>query len=145
MVPVLLMQVIFVPIAASWMMDYWAIKRRETALADVGSHLGSTIVQLYFSLSRAEIAAGTAFQSAQVPPFIENIPYVVVASDRKVENSTFVDLNLALMGTSTSAEARVVLGPNVLWQHATFLSNATSAGIEAEKFPNGTLSFSFRS
>lgn len=143
MVPVLILQVILIPMAAGWMIDVWAVRRRETALQDVASHIGTTIQQLYFSLNREEIAAGTTTHSPNVPPFMESIPYVITASDRKVENSTIVDLYLALMGTGTTVTSRVTLGPNVLWQQSTFLSNSTSASICVEKFPNGTLGFSF--
>jgi hypothetical protein len=143
MVPVLLLQVILIPMAAGWMMDVWVVRRRETALQDVASHMGTAIQQLYFSLNGEEIGAGTTTHFPKVPPFIESIPYVITASNRKVENSTIIDLYLALMGTGTTVTSRVTLGPNVLWQQSTFLSNATSTSIDVEKFPNGTLSFSF--
>jgi hypothetical protein len=143
MVPVLLLQVILIPMAAGWMIDVWVVRRRETALQDVASHMGTAIQQLYFSLYGEEIAVGSTTHSPKVPPFIESIPYVITASDRKVENSTIIDLYLALIGTGTTVTSRVTLGPDVLWQQSTFLSNATSASINVQKFPNGTLSFSF--
>ncbi|MDH5447892.1 MAG: hypothetical protein OEY24_01890 [Candidatus Bathyarchaeota archaeon] len=143
MVPILLMQVILIPVTASWMMDAWVVRRRETALQDVASHIGTTIQQLYFSLNREEIAAGTTTQAANVPPFIESIPYVITASNRRVENSTIIDLYLTMMGIGTTATTRVTLGPNVLWGQSTFVSNSTSASIKVEKFSNGTLNFSF--
>jgi len=143
MVPILLVQVILIPMAAGWMMDVWVVRRRETALQDVASHVGSTIQQLYFSLDREEVFAGITTQAANVPPFIESIPYVITASDTKVENSTFIDLYLTLMGIGTTATSRVTLGPNVSWEQSTFVSNSTNACIQVEKFSNGTLSFSF--
>jgi len=144
MVPILLVQVILIPVATGWMMDSWVIRRRETALQDVASHLGTTIQQLYFSLNREEIAAGTTTQATNVPPFIESIPYVVTASNRKVGNSTIIDLYLALMGIGITTTTRVTLGPNVLWEQLAFISNSTTASIRVEKFSNGTLDFSFR-
>jgi len=143
MVPILLVQVILIPMAAGWMMDVWVVRRRETALQDVASHVGSTIQQLYFSLNREEVFAGITTQAANVPPFIESIPYVITASGTKVENSTFIDLYLTLMGIGTTATSRVTLGPNVSWEQSTFVSNSTNASIQVEKFSNGTLSFSF--
>ncbi len=143
MVPILLMQVIFVPMAVGWMMDAWVNRRRETALQDVASHMGTTIQQLYLSLNRAEIAPGTTTQTSNVPALVESFPYRATASHRKVENSTLIDLSLALTGASVAATTRVILGPNVLWQPSTFLSNSASAKIEVTKFSNGTLSFSF--
>jgi len=145
MVPVLLVQVILIPVATGWMMDVWVVKRRETALQDVASHMGTTIQQLYFSLDREEIAAGTTTQTTNVPPFVESIPYIVTASDTRIGNTTLVDLHLALMGTDIAVTSRVTLGPNVLWEQTTFVSDSTSASIQVQKFSNDTLSFSFGS
>lgn len=143
MVPVLLMQVILIPLAAGWMMDVWVVRRRETALQDVASHMGTAMQQLYFSLNSEDVAAGITIHSPRVPPFIESIPYVITASDRKVGNSTIFDLHLALIGTGTTTNSRVTLGPNALWKQSTYLSNATSPSISVEKSSNGTLDFSF--
>jgi len=144
MIPILLMQVILIPAATGWMMAVWVDQRRETALQDVASHLGSTVQQLYLSLNREEVGAGIVTQASNVPPFIESIPYVVDASDRRVENGTTIDLHLALMGTSITATTHVTLGSNaLLGPQRTFISNSTSACIKVEKFSNRTLSFSF--
>jgi len=144
MVPVLLMQIILVPMATVWMIDVWVDQRKETALQDVASHLGSTIQQLYLSLNREEAGTGTVTQISNVPPFIESIPYVVDASDRRVENGTIIDLHLALMETSITATTYVTLGSNaLLGEQRTFISNSPSACIKVEKFSNRTLSFSF--
>ena len=139
MVPILLVQVVFIPLATGWIIDVWVVRRRETALHDVASHVGTTIQQLYFSLNREEISAGTTTQAANVPLFIESISYVITASDRKVENSTIIDLYLALIGTGTTATTHVMLGPDVLWEQSTFVSNSTSASIRVVKFSNGSL------
>ena len=144
MIPILLMQVILIPVATGWMMEVWVDQRRETALQDVASHLGSTVQQLYLSLNREEAGAGTVTQASNVPPFIESIPYRLDASDRRVENGTIIDLHLALMGTSITATTHVTLGSNaLLGTQRTFMSNSTSACIKVEKFSNRTLSFSF--
>ncbi|MDH5635610.1 MAG: hypothetical protein OEY47_02970 [Candidatus Bathyarchaeota archaeon] len=147
MIPILLMQVILIPVATGWMMAVWVDQRKETALQDVASHLGSTVQQLYLSLNREEAGAGTVTQASNVPPFIESIPYRLDASDRRVENGTIIDLHLALMGTSITATTHVTLGSNaLLGTQRTFMSNSTSACIKVEKFSNGTqmaLRFSF--
>lgn len=143
MVPILLVQVILIPAAVSWMMDVWVTRRRETALQDIASHMGTTIQQLYFSLNHEEISAGVTTQASNLPPFIESVPYVVTASNRTIGDSTLIDLYLALIGTGVSTNARVTLGPNVSWQQSTFVSNSTSACIRVEKFSDNTLNFSF--
>ena len=143
MVPILIVQVILIPVATGWMMDVWVSRRRETELRDIASHMGTTIQQLYFSLNREEIIAGTTTQTPKVPPSIEFLPYNITASSQKYENSTLIDLNLALTETDITVMTRVTLGPNVLWQDSTFLSNSTNPCVIVEKFSNGTLSFSF--
>lgn len=145
MVPILLVQVILIPVAASWMINNWVVRRRETALQDVGSKIGSTIQQLYFALNRDEIAAGLTTQATNVPPFIESTPYLIKGSHRKIGNSTIIDLQLDLVGLGASVTTFATLGPNVLFQDSTFVSNSTIASIEVEKFSNSTLSFSFKS
>lgn len=143
MVPILLMQVLLMPMAASWMIDVWTVRRRETALQDVASHIGTTIHQLYVSLNREGVSAGIVTQVADVPPFIESFPYMITASYKKIGNSTIIDLYFALTSTEVTATTRVILGPNAFWNQSTFVSNSTSASIEVEKFANGTLGFSF--
>lgn len=143
MVPVLLVQVILIPAATAWIIDVWTVRRKENALQDVANHVGSTVQQLYFSLNRDDVTPGSTLQSANFPLHIENIPFTIVTSPRRVENSTILDLHLALAGTEVTATSRVTLGPNVIWKDSTLFSNSTSPGIEVVKFSNGTLQFSF--
>ncbi len=143
MVPILLMQVILIPMAASWMIDVWIDKRRETALQDIANYMGTTIQQLYYSLTREDIASGTTTHFVDIPSSVESMPYIISAYDKKVENSTLVDLSLALIEAEIVASTRVTLGPNVYWQQSTFVSDSTSAGLRIVKFANGTLSFMF--
>lgn len=137
------MQVILIPVATGWMIDVWGLRRRENELRDIGGQLGTTIQQLYYSLNREEIVAGITTQTPQVQSSIEFLPYNVTASSQKYENSTIIDLYLILGGTNTAVSTRVTLGPHVVWQESTFVSNSTDAHISVEKFPNGTLNFSF--
>jgi len=145
MVPILLVQVILIPAAASWIVHNWILRRRETALQDVGSRMGSTIQQLYFALNRDEIAAGITTQATNVPPFIESTPYLIIGSSRRIGNSTIIDLQLDLVGLGVGVTTFATLGPNALFQDSTFVSNSTIASIAVEKYSNGTLSFSFTS
>lgn len=143
MVPILIVQVILIPVATGWIMDVWGSRRRENELRDVASHMGTIIQQLYFSLNREEIVMGTTTQIPEVPSSIEFLPYNITASSQKFENSTIIDLNLALTGTDITVMTRATLGPNVLWQESTFLSSSANACVLVEKFSNGTLRFSF--
>lgn len=148
MVPILLLQIFLFPLTASWMMNIWVDSRRTLALQEAASHLGSTIQQIYFSLSHQTISAGTVTQKSNVPTFIENYPYTGTATLRKVmdpelNSSKILKITLKLGTIGTTVTASVVLGQNVLWQESTFVSNSTTACIRAEKFQNGTISLSF--
>jgi len=143
MAPILLLQVIFLPVATTWMMDYWGVKRMETTLQDVASHLGTTVQQLYYSLNRDDVLPGKVTQILDIPEYIESNPYTITASSLKIENSTAIDLNLALMQHEVTARVRTVLGSNALLTPSSFASNSTAAHMSVEKFANGTIRFSF--
>ena len=142
--PILIVQVILIPVFAGWMIDGWVTKRREISLQDIASHMAATIQQLYFSLDSEDVTAGITTQAANVPPHIEFIPYTILAADSKFENTTTIHLNLTLVGTGVKSIDQIVLGPNAFWEEGSvFMSNSTDAHIEVEKFVNGTLLFSF--
>jgi hypothetical protein len=147
MVPVLILQIFLFPLTAGWLMNIWVDSRRTLALQETASHLGSTIQQIYFSLNHATISAGTAMQKSEVPPFIENYPYIGNAILRAVSgqsnSSKVLELTLKLKIVGTTVTTSVILGQNVVWQESTFISNSTNACIKAEKFANETISLSF--
>ena len=148
MIPILIMQIFLFPLTASWLMNIWVDSRRTLALQEATSHLGSTIQQLYFSLNHETISAGTATYSPGLPPFIENHHYIGNAtlrtvSDPTLNSSKVLELTLKLAKTSITVTTSVILGPNILWQESTFVSNSTHACVSAEKFPNGTICLYF--
>jgi len=148
MIPILIMQIFLFPLTASWLMDIWVDSRRTLALQEATSHLGSTIQQLYFALNHETISAGTATYSPGLPPFIENHHYIGNATLRTVldpalNSSKVLELMLKLARTQITTTTSVILGPNILWQESTFVSNSTHACVSAEKFPNGTICLYF--
>lgn len=146
MLPILILQIILFPLAASWLMNVWVDSRRNLALEEVASHLGSTIQQVYFTLNHETISAGTFTQKPDVPPFIEDYPYIGNATLKSVSgpsSAKILELTLRLKGVGKSVSAKVLLGQNVVWQDSTFISNSTNACITAVKFPNGTIALKF--
>ena len=148
MVPILIMQIFLFPLTASWLMDIWVDSRRALTLLDATSHLGSTIQQLYFSLNHETISTGTATYLPGLPPYIDNLHYTGDATlqtvlDPALNSSKVLELTLKLTKTKTTITTSVILGPNVLWQESTFMSNSTHACVSAEKFPNGTICLYF--
>jgi len=148
MVPVLILQIFLFPLTANWLMNIWVNSRRTLALQEAGSHLGSTIQQIYFSLNHQTISAGTVTQKVDVPPFIENYHYTGTATLRTVldpalNSSKVLKITLGLRNVGISVTTSVILGQNVLWRESTFISNSTNACIRAEKLVNGTICLSF--
>ncbi|MEM2911366.1 MAG: hypothetical protein QXM52_04475 [Candidatus Bathyarchaeia archaeon] len=146
MLPLLILQIILFPLTASWLMNVWVDSRRNLALEEVASHLGSAIQQVYFTLNHDTISAGTFKQKPDVPPFIEDYPYIGNATLKSVAGSSsakILEITLRLKGIGISASTKVLLGQNVLWHESTFISNSTNACIRAVKFSNGTIALSF--
>lgn len=148
MVPVLILQIFLFPFSANWLMNIWVDSRRTLALEEAGSHLGSTIQQIYFALNHKTISAGIVRQRADVPPLIENYPYTGTATlktvlDPALNSSKVLTVTLRLRSTSTIATTSVILGQNVQWQESTFNSNSTNTCINADKLANGTIRLSF--
>ena len=147
MLPLLILQIILFPLTASWLMNVWVDSRRTLALEEVASHLGSTIQQVYFTLNHDTVSAGTFTQKLDVPPFIEDYPYIGNATLKSAygpSSTKILELTLRLKGIGKSVSTKVLLGQNVVWQDSTFMSNSTTqACIKAVKFPNGTIALRF--
>jgi len=148
MIPLLVMQIFLFPLTASWLMNRWVDSRRNLALQDAASHLGSTIQQLYFSLNHEAVPTGTATYSPDLPPFIENYHYRGSAALQTVscsssDSSKILKLTLALVSTAITVTTSSILGPNALWCDSIFISNSTNACVSAEKLPNGTICLRF--
>jgi hypothetical protein len=110
--------------------------------------MGSSIQQVYSALNHDTISAGTVTQKVDVPPFIENYPYVGNAtlktvSDPSLNSSKVLQITLQLRTVGTIVTTSVILGQNVAWRESVFVSNSTNACIRAEKFANGTICLSF--
>jgi hypothetical protein len=150
MLPILLVQVILFPLAASLLMNVWVNSRRTVALQEAASNLGSTMQQIYFALNHnGTIPVNiTVTQKSSVPAFIEDYPYTGYAALRTVSStspssSKVLTITLTLRTVGTSVSTSVNLGQNVQWQTSIFRSNSTNAGIQARKAANGTICLSF--
>lgn len=144
LIPLLIIQIMLFPLAASLMASNWIESRRQVALQGAADQLGSTIQQLYFSLNHTEILAGTITQVSTLESAIESYPYKAVGSlSYPALNSSKLRLSLTLVGPGNTAESSVTLGHNVEWKESVFWSNSSKASINIQKFDNGTLLFYF--
>jgi hypothetical protein len=142
--PLLILQIFLIPYAASVITNNWTTSTVTLALQDATGHLGSSIQQLYLSLNSEAIVNGNVSSKTDVPPFIQNYPYVGNATLRTVSASSKVlNLTLSIKGPHVSTSTLVMLGQNVQWQASTFMSNSTKASINAYKDTNGTIWLSF--
>jgi hypothetical protein len=149
LLPVLLLQIFLFPLSANWLMNVWVDSRRTLALQEVASHIGSSIQQVYFALNHTSISAGTVVkQKVDVPPYIEDYPYIGNASLKTVlepplNSSKVLEITLSLKAFGITAETSVILGQNFDWSESTFVSNSANASIKAEKLANGIIRLSF--
>jgi hypothetical protein len=146
LVPLLILQIFLFPFAASIAMNSWVDSRRTLALQETASHLSSSIQQTYLSLNHTTISAATVTNKLDIPPFIEGYAYTGTATLRELSSgSKVLELTLRFKGVEISTTATVTLGQNVEWQDSTFMSNSTSACLQAEKYSNGAIELSFES
>jgi hypothetical protein len=147
MVPLLILQIFLFPFAASLVMNTWVNSRRTMALQEAASHLGSSIQQLYFSLNHTTIPESNVTNKLDVPPFIEGYAYTGTAILRTVSypvpGSKVLEVTLRFIGIGISTSTIVTLGDNVVWQDSIFMSNSTSACLQAEKDSSSIIKLSF--
>jgi len=145
--PLLIVQIILFPFVAYMMSSKWADATREITLEEAGSQMANTIQQLYLSLNRAEVSAGTMVQASTFPTEISGQAYIAKGYlnwSLALGSGKILALNLTLQKLGVRAIVRTPLGPSVLWdEQSLFDSSSPNASIKVQKFANGTLLFSF--
>jgi hypothetical protein len=151
MLPILILQVLLLPLSTGWIMSLWVDSRLHLELEGVANHVGSTIQQLYLSLNHEDVLPGVVVYSLNVPVAIELYSYYATGTLRMVSganSSKILDLYFALRGKNIAANSSLTFGPNVQWQSSTFRSNSSAPCIRVQKnytiaFPDGEFLFSF--
>lgn len=143
MLPILVLQVVLLPLSTSWIMTNWTNSRMQVELQDAANFVGSTVEQLYLSLNRDDVLPGTMTKLFGVPTTIESHIYFATGTLNTASSTKILNLRFTLQGTLTKANSSVTLGPNVAWQSSTFMSNSTNGFIRAVKASGGLLTFSF--
>ena len=144
LIPLLFTQVIVFPFVASTMTSSWQNSQRDIELQDAADHLASTIQQLYLTINRDEILAGTVTQASTLPVTVSSYPYNATGSLSTPPDGSakILTVTLTLDDVGNTATASAVLGTNVQWIDSTLRSNSADASINVEK-EDGTLTFSF--
>jgi hypothetical protein len=145
LIPLLFSQMIVFPYVASTITTSWQDTQRDIELQDAANHLASTIQQLYLTINRDEVLECTVTQASPVPVTVASYPYNATCSlsEHPEGYSKILTVTLMLDEVDNTATAAAVLGTNVTWTESTLRSTSTDAYIEAQKFSNGTIGFSF--
>jgi hypothetical protein len=147
MAPLLILQILIFPMVAITMTSYWADNSRQVALQETANQLAGIIQQLYLSLNRREVLAGTVTMASTLPKEVASYSYAATGSLQTSlgsNSSKILILQVKFQKAENTATATVALGSNVLWTPSTFNSDSSSAAIEVQKFANSTLRFSFK-
>jgi len=135
LIPLLFTQVIVFPFVASTMTSSWQNSQRDIELQDAADHLASTIQQLYLTINRDEILAGTVTQASTLPVTVSSYPYNATGllSNPPDGSAKILTVTLTLDDVGNTATASAVLGTNVQWIDSTLRSNSADASINVEK------------
>ncbi len=139
MIPVLILQIFLFPLTATIIMDNWADSRQTLQLEQVAGHLGSTIQQLYYTVSHASMANGSMRVNLDVPETIEQHPYTITLGNITHQDSSYRIMNITLRAPSVDiyCSTLVTLGGNVNWQNnVSFNSTTHNLSLTATKTLN---------
>lgn len=142
LMPLLILQIFLLPFATTIIMGYWTKSSNNLALQDAASQLGSSIQQLYFSINHASIPSGNVTSKLNIPVYINNYAYTgnaTLLSPSGSNAAKVLSVTLNFKGLAGSVTTPVALGQNVQWQSSTFVSNSTTACLNAYKYSNGTI------
>lgn len=141
LVPLLILQIFLLPYATSLIISGWSTSSETLALQDASSRVGSSIQQLYYFMNHTSIPSGNVTSSMNIPKFINNYAYTGNAT--LPPSSNVLQLTLKFMGNSIFVTSPLDLGQNVRWNPSAFMSNSTTACIQACKYSNNTILLSF--
>jgi len=139
MIPVLILQIFLFPLTATIIIDNWADSRQTLQLEQVAGHLGSTIQQLYYTVSHASMVNGSMWVKLDVPETIEQHAYSVTLGNVTHQDGSYRIMNITLRSLSRdiSCSTLVTLGDNVNWQNnVSFNSTARNLSLTATKTQN---------
>jgi hypothetical protein len=147
MIPVLILQIFLFPLATSFLMNVWVDSRRTLALQEMGSNMGSSIQQMYFTLNHPTVPEETSTEQLGLPSYIDGYYFTAKATIQASDfagSSQILEITLTLATTNIEVTSSAILGSNAQWDATTtFVSNSTNASVYAEKFQNGTIQLGF--
>ena len=119
LIPLLFTQVIVFPFVASTITSSWQESQRNASLQEAADHLASTVQQLYLTVNREEVLAGTITHVLRIPATIYSYPYTAMgslSSPSDPESTRILTFTLTMEDGNT-VTAAAVMGPNVISSH----------------------------
>lgn len=130
MLPILILQIIILPLSASWLMSVWTNDRMKIEIQEAANQVSSTIKQLYLALKSSNVLpTNSVIQTLNFPTTIESHLYYATASPSGLIN--ILNLHFTLQGTGITANSSANFGSSVYWRSSKFFSNSSSARITA--------------
>jgi len=142
LLPILVLQIIVLPLSVSWIMSVWTNDRMKSEIQEAANQVTNTIKQLYLALENSEIlpTSNPIIQTLGLPTTIES--HLYYATGQQSGNSA-INFHFTLQGTGITTNSSAIFGSSIHWQSSEFFSNSSSACIKAWKYSNNTISLSF--
>ncbi len=148
MLPVIILVSSVLVISTNFIANSWTTIRLQYELTDMARHLGYTIRQLYYTYNSTAVSTATIVKLSDLPTTVELYTFIATGSLSSVYGvGSIKDLQLTLSTVGSNSVAETItqpLGINVNWLKTTLVSNSATAGIQLQKFTNGTVTISFR-
>lgn len=135
MVPVLILEIFLFPFVATVIMDNWMDAQRNLELQDIAGNIGSSIQQLYYTISRAD-DSGTMQLNLDIPQSVNQYAYTVTFGQAPQVDTSYKVMNVTLQFISAegSSSSLVTLGNDIVWQNnLSFNSTTPSLSFVATK------------
>ncbi len=142
MIPVLIMQIFLFPIAASVIMNTWGDSNTTIQLQTTSGHMGSSIQQLYHTISHGSMSDGSMKITLDVPPIINGRAYTTTLSHLTHSDTSYQIMNVTLniIGSKVQSSTLITLGENVDWdENLAFNSTSHNLSLIATKTANSIL------
>jgi hypothetical protein len=137
LVPVLIAQIFIFPFVATVMLNTWTDQRRSLELQDLTAQLGSSVLQLYYSINHGSISSGSLTMKVDIPAYIDGHYYTITLSNATQPNLSdspkILKLTLNLIGVDGEATTLVTLGENADWNNSGVYFSNTISLINATK------------
>jgi hypothetical protein len=135
MMPVFIVMMVFALVANSVVSNY-SSQQKALIIDGAQNQLGTTISQLYFTLSQSEISDCVVTKTVPLPEMIDGQNYKVNGT----LTGNLLTLTFSFPGILLSDNTVVNLGPNAQWvSSSVFSSTNTNSVIRIEKYYNSTV------